>query len=164
MDIKKVINGNIPIPGLNQKRIPEPSGLDFQKLLEKANSNTGLAGPSNAATFSKGVGEIPPDPASVIQTLNFLVESAGVSRVRSLGIKAAENTLNLLEKYQEAIGDPQMTLKKVNGLAESLSQEVDDLNSLSDKLPLSDPLKKIMNEIGIVSMVEVEKFNRGEYI
>ena len=34
MDIKKVINGNIPIPGLNQKRIPEPSGLDFQKLLE----------------------------------------------------------------------------------------------------------------------------------
>ena len=164
MDIKKVINGNIPIPGFNQKRIPEPSGLDFQKLLEKANSKTGLAGPSNAAPFSKGVGEIPPDPASVIQTLNSLVESAGVSRVRSLGIKAAENTLNLLEKYQEAIGDPQMTLKKVNGLAESLSQEVADLNSLSDKLPLSDLLKKIMSEIGIVSMVEVEKFNRGEYI
>lgn len=164
MDIKKIMNGSVSIPGVNQKRISEASRFDFQKLLQEAKSNSNVAVPPTASLVSKEVGEIPPDPTFTLQALNFSVKPAEGSQARFQGIKAAENTLNLLEKYQKAMGDPQMTLRKVDGLVQSLSQEVNDLISLSDKLPASDPLKKIMNEIGIVSTVEIEKFYRGEYI
>jgi len=85
-------------------------------------------------------------------------------QIRSQGIKVAENTLSLLEKYQKAMADPQMTLKKVDHWVQSLATEVNDLISFSDKLPAADPLREIINEIGIVSKVEIQKFNSGEYI
>jgi hypothetical protein len=160
MDIKKIIDGISSITELNQKRKSEPSHLDFQKVLKDAKSNIGVAGQSSGSTF-KGVEEIPNDPSYVIQALS---EPEQINQIRSRGIKTAENTLNILEQYQKAMGNPQMTLKNVNRLVQSLSQEVNGLNRLSEKLPTSDPLQKIMNELGIVSAVEIEKFNRGEYI
>jgi len=38
------------------------------------------------------------------------------------------------------------------------------LDRWSDQLPPSDPLRKMMGEIGILSNVEIEKFNRGDYV
>ena len=160
MDIKKIINGSSAIPELNQKRKSESSQLDFQKVLNDAKSSLSVAGQS-APSSSKGVGEIPADPAYAIQALSGPEE---INQIRSQGVERSENTLTILEQYQKAMSDPQKTLKNVNGLVQSLSQEVDGLNRLSEKLPSSDPLQKIMNEISIVSAVEIEKFNRGEYI
>ncbi len=160
MDIKKIINGTSAVTELNQKRKSEPNQLDFQRVLQGAKSDISVAGPS-AASASKGVEEIPADPAYAIQVLSG---SEQIHQIRSQSVARAENTLTILEQYQKAVGDPQLTLKNVNHLVQSLSQEVNSLNRLSEKLPSSDPLQKIMNEIGIVSAVEIEKFNRGEYI
>lgn len=164
MDIKKIINGSISIPGTKQKGTSETSQLDFHKLLQEAKSTDKAASPSAASLLSKGAGEIPPDPALAVKALNLLAAPLEAPQVRSQGIKAAENALSLLEKYQKAMDDPQMTLKKVDHWVQSLAQEVNDLISLSDKLPAADPLKEIISEIGIVSTVEIQKFNRGEYI
>jgi hypothetical protein len=164
MNIKKIINGSISIPGTKQKGTSETSQLDFQKLLQEAKSTNKTASPSTASLVAKGVGEIPSDPALAIKALNLSVEPVKFPQIRSQGIKAAENTLSLLENYQKAMADPQMTLKKVDHWVQSLAKEVNDLISLSDKLPAADPLKEIINEIGIVSKVEIQKFNRGEYI
>ena len=164
MDIKKIINGSISIPGIKQKGTPETSQLDFQKLLQEAKSSNKTASPSIAAPLSKGVAEIPPDPALAVKALNLVAEPMGFPQIRAQGIKASENALSLLEKYQKAMADPQMTLKKVDHWVQSLSKEVNDLISFSDKLPAADPLKEIISEIGIVSKVEIQKFNRGEYI
>jgi len=161
MDIKKIINdGTSAIPELNQKRKNESSQLDFQKVLNDAKSSLRVAGQS-APSSSKGVEEIRADPAYAIPALSGPDE---INQIRSQGVERSENTLTILEQYQKAMSDPQKTLKNVNGLVQSLSQEVDGLNRLSEKLPSSDPLQKIMNEISIVSAVEIEKFNRGEYI
>jgi hypothetical protein len=164
MDIKRIISGGIPIPGTKQQGTSETSQLDFQKLLQEAKINNKVENLPAASPLSKEVGEIPSDPALAVRALNILAGQSEVPQVRSQGIKAAENALSLLERYQEAIADPQMTLKKVDPLVQSLSQNVNDLTSLSDQLPASDPLKEIIREIGIVSMVEVQKFNAGEYI
>jgi hypothetical protein len=164
MDIKKIISGSISISGTQQKGTAETSQLDFQKLLQEANSSNKTANPSTAMPLSKGAGEIPPDPALAVKALNLLGEPMGIPQIRSQGIKAAENTLSLLEKYQTVLADPQMTLKKVDHWVQSLAQEVNNLISFSDKLPAADPLKDIISEIGIVSKVEIQKFNRGEYI
>ena len=160
MDIKKIINGTSSIADLNQKRKSEPSQLDFQRVLKDSKSNINVAGQSSASA-SRGVEEIPADPAYAIQALSGPEQ---IDQIRSLGVERAENTLTILEQYQKAMDDPQLTLKNVDRLVQSLSQEVSGLNRLSEKLPNSDPLQKIMNEIGIVSAVEIEKFNRGEYI
>jgi hypothetical protein len=34
----------------------------------------------------------------------------------------------------------------------------------AEQVPLSDPLQRIMTDVGIVSTVELEKFSRGEYV
>ena len=160
MDIKKIINETSAIPERNQKRKSESSQLDFQKLLNDAKSSISVAGQS-APSAPMGMEEIPADPAYAIQALSGPEQ---IDQIRSQSVTKAENTLTILEQYQKAMGDPQETLKNVDGLVQSLAQEVHGLNRLSEKLPSSDPLQKIMNEIGIVSAVKIEKFNRGEYI
>jgi len=160
MDIKKIINGASAIPEVNQKRKSESGELDFQKVLNDAESSISVAGQS-APPASKGVEEIPAYPTYAIQALSGPEQ---INQIRSQGVERAENTLTILEQYQKAMGDPNKTLKNVNGLVQSLSQAVNGLNRLSEKLPASDPLQKIINEIGIVSAVEIEKFNRGEYV
>ena len=84
--------------------------------------------------------------------------------MRSQGVKVAESTLGILEEYQKAIGDPQKTPRQIDPLVQSLSEEVKSLKMLAEKVPPSDPLQKIMTDLGIVSTVEIEKFNRGEYV
>jgi len=160
MDIKKIINGTSAIPELNQKRKSESTKLDFQKVLNDAKSSISVAN-QPAPSAPMGVKEIPADPAYAIKALSGPEQ---IDQIRSQGVERAENTLTILEQYQKAMGDPQKTLKNVSGLVQSLAQEVNGLNRVSEKLPSSDPLQKIMNEIGIVSAVEIEKFNRGEYI
>jgi hypothetical protein len=164
MDVKRIIDGSIPIPGTKPQAPSETSQLDFQKLLQEAQINNKVASPPATSPLSKDVDEIPSDPALAVKASSIFAGHSEVPQLRSQGIKAAENALSLLERYQEAIADPQMTLKKLDPLVQSLSQNVNDLTSLSDKLPASDPLKEIISEIGIVSMVEVQKFNAGEYI
>jgi hypothetical protein len=160
MDIKKIINGTSLIPELNQERKSQLSQLDFQKVLKDAKTNITIADQPSPLP-SRGVEEIPAGTSYLIQALS---EPERINQIRFQGVSQVENTLSILEKYQKAVGDPQMTLKKVDRLVQSLSQEVNGLNQLSEKLPTSDPLQKIMNEVGIVSAVEIEKFNRGEYI
>jgi hypothetical protein len=164
MDVKKIMEGISAISGINSGRKKELSQLDFQKLLNDATSNVKAADQSSSLSPSPGMREIPVDPAFSLPSLNFLPEQEEITQTHSQGIRAAEKTLNLLEEYQKAVGDPRITLKKVDPLVLSLSQEVNDLHLLSEKLSPSDPLQKIMMEIGIVSTVEIEKFNRGEYI
>jgi hypothetical protein len=164
MDIKKIMEGTSPISGINSERKNELNQLDFQKLLNDAKSDLSAVNQPSSPFPSMEMREIPVDPAFSLQALNFLPEQKEITQIRSQGIRVAESTLNLLERYQKAVGDPQITLKKVDPLVQSLSQEVNGLHLLSEKLPSSDPLQKIMREIGVVSTIEIEKFKRGEYI
>jgi len=84
--------------------------------------------------------------------------------LRPQEVQAAEKTLNLLEEYQRAIDNPRVTLREIHPLVQSLAEETRGLNQWVVELPPSDPLKKIMTEVGILSSIEVGKFNRGDYV
>jgi hypothetical protein len=86
------------------------------------------------------------------------------AQIRLQGIQSTEKTLDILEQYQKAMANPNLSLKNIYPLIQSLSQELQGLNVLSAKLPPSDPLQSILTHTGIVSAVEIEKFHRGEYI
>jgi hypothetical protein len=161
MDVKK-IGGEIPPLAIGKKGKMEGSeGADFQKALQEAHSHLqGSLGPS-VSTGDAGRAEWL-EPVN-FPLLNPMVEE-GAPTPQSQGVQATEKTLDLLERYREALSDPQVSLKKVYPLVQSLRQEVQEMNRWTDHLPPSDPLRKIMGEIGVLSSVEVEKFNRGDYV
>ncbi len=115
----------------------ETQGFNFQRLLTEASQRLNGTKPID------------------------LTESAGV---RFQCLQAGENTLSTLEQYQERLASPETPLKKIDPIVQALTNEVNELNQLSERLPPADPLRKILEQIGIISTVEIEKFRRGEYV
>ncbi len=157
MDIKKIMNAGPSVSLVNRRANGKPAGLDFEELLKQANpSQKGIS-----QTTSPLPSHIEVEPVS---NAAFVPKLEEIHQVQLQGIEAAEGTLSLLEQYQKAMANPDVSLKKVDPLVQSLSKEVNGLNLFSEKLSPSDPLQKILTEVGIVSAVEIEKFRRGDYI
>lgn len=151
----------MPVAFEKKGKREESEVKDFQKALQEAHSH--LQERPAPSVFKGGVGG-----GEWLEPVTFpLLPSnlaAGAPCPQSQGTEATERTLDLLERYQVALSDPRVSLKEVYSLVQSLRQEVQELNRWSDQLPPSDPLRKIMGEIGILSNVEIEKFNRGDYV
>ena len=138
--------------------------LDFQNVLKEAQAKTENSGPMPNAISSAEAKES-------IQSLPFSVDAPGISvglehatEARFQGIRFTEKVLELLEGYQKSMADPTMALKEIDPMVQSLSKGIETLDSLSKSLAPSDPLQKILTEVGIVSTIEVERFKRGEYL
>ena len=164
MDVKKVDGGILSAMAGKKGKKEELEGLDFQKLLQEAQSNGKLDEAGSAPKASVGGTEFLDHSVISIPPVNLAPELLETSALRSQGASAAEKTLDLLDQYQKAIADPKVSLKEISPLVQSLSEEIKGLTQWTEKLPSSDPLQKITAEVGILSSVEVEKFNRGDYI
>ncbi len=134
----------------------------FKKILEGVSSQY-HDGPKSLSP-SPGSAEILQGPLPPAAPPNFLSDLKDPAQIRLQGIQSTEKTLDMLEQYQKAMGNPNLSLKSIYPLIHSLSQELQELSVLSEKLPPSDPLQPILTNTGIVSAVEIEKFHRGEYI
>ena len=160
MDVKEIQSGALSaVVGKNGKK-EETSGLDFQKMLQEAQANrkeTSAVAPG----ATNGEPEIMPQGVLAVNWLEGIKDS---STLRLQGTRAAERTLDLLERYQRAMEDPRNTLREIHPLVQSLAQEMKSLDQWVEKMPPSDPLRGILTEAGILSSVEIEKFNRGDYI
>ena len=160
MDVKEIKGGTLSSVATKKGRNEELNGFDFQKMLQEAQSNIQEAGRSAPAVAAGGA-EI--QGASVFPA-NLLEGIKDSPPLRSQGVQAAEKTLTLLEEYQRAIDNPRVTLREIHPLVQSLAEETRGLNQWVVELPPSDPLKKIMTEVGILSSIEVGRFNRGDYV
>ena len=160
MDVKEIKGGTLASVATKKGKNEDLNGFDFQKMLQEAQSNTQEAGQA-ASAGAAGVAEIPGESVLPVNLLDGVKES---SPLRTQGIEATEKTLNLLEEYQRAIENPRVTLREIHPLVQSLAEETRGLNQSVEKLSPSDPLKKIMTEVGILSSIEVGKFNRGDYV
>lgn len=137
MKIKEFDPSIQPLFHSKKRKMEGTQGLDFHKL---------LIGASEQLNGAKPTGQL--DHATI----------------RSQSLRAVEATLTTLEKYHEGLSNPGTSLRKIEPLIQALAEEVDGLKHLSEKLPLADPLRKILSEAGILSAVEIEKFHRGEYL
>jgi hypothetical protein len=161
MDVKE-IGGEMPPLALAKKgKREELEGTDFQKALQEAHSHLQESPEPSVSTGDVGEAELFEPVTFPLLPSNLAAASPSPL---AQGTEATERTLDLLERYQEALSDPRVSLKEVYSLVQSLRQEVQELDRWSDQLPPSDPLRKIMGEIGILSNVEIEKFNRGDYV
>jgi hypothetical protein len=159
MDIKKIGVSSLPsmVPNQETKKTS-----DFQRILQEANQSV------NASKTDPGLMPNPPvqplAPGFEIGPVKGVMEVQPAGQLRDQGVSAAEKTLDLLGQYQKALADPAQSLKQINPLVESLSQKVEHLQTLTQQIAESDPLQKIIREVGVVSAAEIAKFNRGDYI
>ncbi len=160
MDVKEIQSGALSAVAGKKEKKEEASGFDFQKILQEAQSNlkeTNAAAPGGVAEKS----EILPEGVLAVNWLEVIKDSAPL---RLQGTRAAEKALDLLEQYQRAMENPRTTLREIHPLVQSLAEEMKSLDQWVEKMPPSDPLREILTETGILSSVEIEKFNRGDYI
>ena len=159
MDVKEILGGALS-EAAGKKEKKELNRFDFQKILQEAQSNlkeTNAAAPGGAA----GGPEILPEGVLAVNWLNGIEDS---SPLRLQGTRVAERALDLLEQYQSAMENPRTTLREIHPLVQSLAEEMRSLDQWVEKMSPSDPLREILTEAGILSSIEIEKFNRGDYI
>jgi hypothetical protein len=160
MDVKEIQGGALSAIAGKKGKKEEEGGFDFQKILQEAQSNlkeTNAAAPRGAA----GGPEVLPEGVLPVNWLNGTEDS---SPLRLQGTRAAEKALDLLEQYQSAMENPRTTLREIHPLVQSLAEEMRSLDQWVEKMSPSDPLREILTEAGILSSLEIEKFNRGDYI
>jgi len=98
--------------------------------------------------------------------------AAGVQGIRIDGIPAEqqgpvleriERLLDTLEEYEHNLRIPDTPGEKLLTLVDRMEEHNRGLASILVTLPDGDALKDVLNRVLITSVVEVEKFRRGDY-
>jgi len=79
-------------------------------------------------------------------------------------VKRVEEFLDLLEVYNNRLGDGGSNLKDFSSLVSTMEKETARITPLLDSLPDGGRLKDILNRAVVTATVETIKFNRGDYI
>ncbi len=74
-----------------------------------------------------------------------------------------ERLLDTLEEYERNLRAPNTPGEVLVSLVDRMEEHNRGLASILVTLPAGDPLKDILNRVLITSVVEVEKFRRGDY-
>jgi hypothetical protein len=138
MDIKKIgISPSLPHVGQNQEAKKTP---DFQRILQEAHQSVGASKTDPGLMLTPHTQ--PLAPGFEIATVKGVMEIQPAEQLRAQGVSAAEKTLDLLGRYQQALADPAQSLKQINPLVESLSQKVEHLQKLTNNFPMGTPCIK----------------------
>lgn len=116
--------------------------ISFKKLLEEVKVRQGVS--HSPEVRSQNL--IP----SSEDKISFFIE----------GYWIGHKILDKLEVYLKNLENSEDTLK-LEPIIQSLSEEVDHLKDIREKLPSNDPLSTILLELGVLSTVEIMKFKSG---
>ncbi len=78
-------------------------------------------------------------------------------------LERVEKLLDTLEEYQRNLGDTKTPTESLQALVNHMEEQNQSLAAVLVTLPDGDTLKDILNRVLITSVVEVEKFKRGDY-
>lgn len=97
-------------------------------------------------------------------SLSQLTAIDPVAEVNRTPSEVLDTVLSRLDKYQEALAQHDLPLKKLSALVQTLEADSQRLQSLAQGLPDSSPLKQVMEEAAALAYTESFKFNRGDYV
>ncbi len=100
----------------------------------------------------------PLNPVSAIRSPALTPEA------RHTTIERVDILLNLLDHYRNQLANPQVTLRSIEPVVNTIAKEKEQLSAVLDVLPQHDALKDIVNRTLITASLEVIKYNRGDYI
>jgi hypothetical protein len=162
MKIEEIIKGTLSAPDW-KKKTEAYGGIDFQSSLKKANADLSHL-PRTQSSPSSPAEDVPLSETSLCAQGLFFLSPLEDGTFHNQTLQTAERALDMLEVYQKALGDPGTSLKNIDPMIHSLSKEMKNLASLSEKFLPDDPLGKIIHEVEILSATEIQKFKRGDYI
>ena len=79
------------------------------------------------------------------------------------GLTLTEDTINTLEKFGAALGNPSFSAQDLEPFATALENDTAALVSMKNQLPESNPLSSLLERVATASYVEATKFRRGDY-
>jgi hypothetical protein len=134
----------------NMKEAEKPEGSDFEKILKES------------IDHFPGVETGPQKPPMINNISGVQINS--LLTAKSNDVERTERFLNILDRYQQKLNNPQATLRDLYPLVQEMEVEKESLIPVFESLPDGDELKDILNQVLITSSVEIMKFNRGYYI
>lgn len=87
-----------------------------------------------------------------------------ISPAKLSAVSTSEDALELLEKYSQAVADPNLNLKVISPMVDQLEAMKNKVDNAASFIADNDPLKGIMNEVSSTIYGEVLRFRRGELI
>lgn len=102
-------------------------------------------------------------PTTTEQTEAIANECLIPADLRLAGISTSENTIDLLESLGQALGNLQLTASDLLPLVEALEGDTTALLDIKEQLPQHDPLAQLIDRVTTISVIEAEKFRRGDY-
>lgn len=126
------------------KNSASTTGASFQDILarELAVAKSQAAAPAMAATSASA-----PIPAAL----------------KLDSISLTEDTINTLEKFSAALGNPAFSAQDLEPYAAALEDETAALVTLKNQLPGNNPLSALLERVATASYVEAAKLRRGDY-
>ncbi|MBU4177641.1 MAG: hypothetical protein ACYC0O_02250 [Desulfurivibrionaceae bacterium] len=79
------------------------------------------------------------------------------------GISLAEETINTLEKFSAALGNPSFSAQDLAPFASALEDDTAALVDLKNQLSGNNPLAALLERVATASYVEAAKLRRGDY-
>ena len=103
-------------------------------------------------------------PTTVVNSTSAIRLNPLSADDQNVAVKRVENLLTLLDHYRKQLADPQVTLRSIEPVMNTIAREKDQLSSVLDSLPNEDGLKDILNRTLITASLEIVKYHRGDYI
>jgi hypothetical protein len=100
------------------------------------------------------------------QALGGPAPVAGVAPTGTVGAaqEMVDAVLSRLGIFQEALSRPGLSLKGLSPLAQALTKDSQNLDSLARSLPADSSLRPLVEEAAALTYTESYKFARGDYL
>lgn len=83
--------------------------------------------------------------------------------LRLAGLSMSENTIDLLDSFSKALDNLNLAPKDLLPLVEALEGDTTTLLDIKEQLPQNDPLSLLIDRVTTITVIEAEKFRRGDY-
>jgi hypothetical protein len=114
--------------------------------------------------FSLLEGQLHPTaPTTSVQPADFSDNSTVPAQLRLDGVFISENTIDLLESFENCLGNTDISLEDLTPIIDALELGTTSLLDIKEQLSADDPLAQLIDQVATISIVETEKFRRGDY-
>jgi len=105
-----------------------------------------------------------PEPTVPAAPAGAVGDSPAVAaKLRIDGLALSEDAIGLLESFSRALANLDLGADDLQPLVEALENGTTSLLDIQDQLPKDDPLARLIGRVATVSLIETEKYRRGDY-